>query len=58
MGVDENKRLSNILLWHKLKKHLVVRKYTDVNEHKIISNITFRPKLKEQLVVRNGMEVN
>jgi predicted RNA-binding protein with PUA-like domain len=37
MDVNEQERLSNITLRHKLKKQFVVRKDMDVNEHERLS---------------------
>ena len=46
MNVNEDERLSNITLRHKLKEQFVVRKDMDVNKHERLSNITLRHKLK------------
>ena len=42
MNVNENERLSNITLKHKLKEQLVARNNMGVNEHKLLSNIPLR----------------
>jgi len=60
IDVNEQERLSNITLKHKLKykknvnEELVVRKDIDINEHERLYNITLRHKLKQRNSLLNS----